>query len=146
MPNHTSLNQLFGEPVAEPLNIHCTSMGKMQKGLHTLGRATKARDTTPDRLLSRSLEYTFTDWAMPGHDEPLCILGTKLGNRSNHLGNNITGPAHPDGVTKPKILSGNLPFVMQSGIGNKDSSNANGLKAGNRRHCSGASDLTFNGH
>ena len=132
---------MIDQLVAEALDVHGATAGKMQQRLLHLRGADEAARAARDRLIGKPHDRRAAFGALPRHDEFARGFGPLFHEHAHDLGNHVASATRDHGVADAHVLASHFILVVQRGVGDGDAADEDGLEPRDRRERAGAPDL-----
>ena len=142
--NHFGVDQLLHQLVTQTFNLNRPSLRKMQNRLLALGAAKQPPGAAVVGLVFFTHGRAATHRALARHGELRGIDHPFVQQDRDHFGNHVTGAAHHHGVAHPHVLAPGFVFVVQRGIGYRDTAHKHRCQFGHGCEFAGAPDLHLN--
>src|SRR6185369_818186 len=126
--NNGGVDQLIDQLVAETLDVHRSSAGKVQQRALALRRTDEAARAARDRLVGQPHDRGAAFGTLGGHHELPRPGRTLVGQYAGDFRNDVAGTAHNDGVADADVLAPDLVLVMQRSVGYRDAADEYGLQ------------------
>jgi hypothetical protein len=127
--------------VAQPVDVERAATGEVEHRLAQLGRAGHRVGAAGVGLALRTHEVGAALGAPGRHGELVLGAVAQVGDRGQHLGNHVTGPADHDDVADQHALAAHLVLVVQRRAGDRDAADVHRLEHRERRHPPGPADV-----
>ena len=112
--------------------------------LFTLCRAKQTTGTAQNGLTLGTHHIGTALWALRWHIKTLCIVRALRQHHARHFGYHITGAINHHRVIHPNIHALDFVLIVQSGIGDRNTSHFHGTQSSHRRQCARTPHLYIN--